>query len=612
MDNPPSGGIGMQFTVGATPELEQLPLRLVLVGDFSGAQGRRATAPLAVSRDTFKQVLADRSPAVELEVHNHLSRRPATRWVKVSAQRLRDLEPAGLVAQVPELSRVSQLIEQLEANRKGAVSMQVLDQALAACQELDALDEVRRLCREVDAAGAAPAPAPAAAPAGTAADQDADDAVSRILSMVDTKSSPADAGQTRARSAVGSLVSHIAGGSKPGSSSALGQAARLAREVLGRQVDAILHHPELQALEATWRGLRLLVGQTDFRKGVFLELVDCSRDELVETLERQVTQPELEQRAEVAPALVGLDFVFSSASGDVKLLQQLAQQAEQIQVPLLVSVGHEFFGAEDAAAATRLPYVGRLLEGQRYIKWNALRDKDCARWLGVAFNRLLLRSPHGARGRGSIGVEEAAHGSEQHLWGSAVWAVASLVTRSHARAGWPTEITGQEHGALEDLPIHEVPGDGGRAVQVPLESYLPDKLAKDLAAAGIMSLSCPPQGDSAYLLRAPVLHRPEHYSEQDATADSRRKATLPYQLLVARVADLLGRSKDALVGGDRTEAEIQQALQAFLLLLIADTGPEAGVGVELSRSQGRLLADLHLRTGRKVMNSVSVNFTIGV
>jgi type VI secretion system protein ImpC len=36
-------------------------------------------------------------------------------------------------------------------------------------------------------------------------------------------------------------------------------------EQLGRQLNAILHHPAFQALESTWRGLQFLVDRTDFR-----------------------------------------------------------------------------------------------------------------------------------------------------------------------------------------------------------------------------------------------------------------------------------------------------------------------------------------------------------
>jgi len=384
----------------------------------------------------------------------------------------------------------------------------------------------------------------------------------------------------------------------------------MAREVLADQVDAIMHHPQFQALESTWRGLRALVDRTNFRKGATIELLDTDRDGLEQALQR-VARSELDGLTEVALSLVGLDFAFANTTRDLELLQGLAEQAEQMQVPLLTSVGHEFFGLDEAPEAARLPFMGRFMEQQQYIKWRSLRQKDCSRWLAVAFNRFLLREPYGEKDRHGCGMAEQVTAVDQLLWGSPVWAVTALVTGSHVRTGWPTEITGMDNGCIEDLPIHEVAGDGARTVRIPLESFIPDKLARDLAEVGFVTLSCPPEGDCAYLFRAPILHRPPHYSREDATEQSRVMATLPYQMLASRVADMLGRSKAALAGGASAD-EVKGTLQALLLVLIADTGPQAGVGVELRQEGSQLLADLHIRTGARVMNSVELNFTIPV
>lgn len=49
---------------------------------------------------------------------------------------------------------------------------------------------------------------------------------------------------------------------------------------LGDQLDAILHHPDFQRLEAAWRGLKFLVDQTDFRKNVHIEVLDVDKETL--------------------------------------------------------------------------------------------------------------------------------------------------------------------------------------------------------------------------------------------------------------------------------------------------------------------------------------------
>ena len=70
---------------------------------------------------------------------------------------------------------------------------------------------------------------------------------------------------------------------------------RLDRQI-SRQLDAVMHAPEFQALEGRWRGLKMLVSRTDFRKNARIEVLDVSKDALARDFE--------DRRAEPAPAQV--------------------------------------------------------------------------------------------------------------------------------------------------------------------------------------------------------------------------------------------------------------------------------------------------------------------
>src|SRR5262252_287045 len=54
---------------------------------------------------------------------------------------------------------------------------------------------------------------------------------------------------------------------------------------ISRQLDEILHAPELQKLESAWRGLKFAVDRTDFRENVRLELLNCSKEDLLTDFE---------------------------------------------------------------------------------------------------------------------------------------------------------------------------------------------------------------------------------------------------------------------------------------------------------------------------------------
>jgi type VI secretion system protein ImpC len=590
--------------------VERAPLRVVLLGDFSHSAEQRREAPLEVSADSFSTVMAELGPELLLEVPNRLTSRPASLVVRLGISAMRDLEPTGLVASVPELQRVQQLIEELEAAGKGKLAPGELAASLAGYADLNGLAEALQLAREAldppaPAAGSAAAPSPGRGPD--------DGALDRILSLVDAGGDQPQ--KDEAAVVVDRLVNRVTGAgrkSRVPRPKSLTRAVQLCRDLLADQLFSIMHHPDFRRLEATWRGLWFLVKRTNFRRGVQLELLDAPRDGLLEALERGVYRPEMEGLSSVAPSLVAVPRAFDNAPGQMELLQALAERCEELQVPLLAGMSFEFFGLEQAAGTTGLPYVGRLLEQTDYTKWRSLRDKDCSRWLALAFNRFLLRAPYKPKDRAALGLRERTGSPQERLWGDPVWAVLSLVTRSHARTGWPTQITGIEDGEVENLPLHSFDGDPSRPMKIPLQAFIPEALARDLAAAGFVALTCAPEGDSAYVFRAPVAHRPEAFTEDRATDTSRAMHTLPYHLLLSRIADALATNRAGLVGG-RPPQEAQQALQAFLAGLVADTGHGAGAVVTLGPHPGdadRMLAELQIRTGREVLGGVEVNLAI--
>src|SRR5688572_16377456 len=56
-------------------------------------------------------------------------------------------------------------------------------------------------------------------------------------------------------------------------------------EKLSSQLDAILHNPEFQKLESAWKGMKFLVDRTDFRKNIKIEMVNVSKQALLEDFE---------------------------------------------------------------------------------------------------------------------------------------------------------------------------------------------------------------------------------------------------------------------------------------------------------------------------------------
>src|SRR5690606_38167587 len=54
---------------------------------------------------------------------------------------------------------------------------------------------------------------------------------------------------------------------------------------LCQQVDAIMHHESFQKMESAWRSLKFLVDRTDFRENNRIEILNVSKQALLEDFE---------------------------------------------------------------------------------------------------------------------------------------------------------------------------------------------------------------------------------------------------------------------------------------------------------------------------------------
>jgi type VI secretion system protein ImpC len=226
-----------------------------------------------------------------------------------------------------------------------------------------------------------------------------------------------------------------------------------------------------------------------------------------------------------------------------------------------------------------------MFEGEEFTKWRGLREYVHARWLGLVFNRVLLRPAYGEEGmqvRKFDYVERVVDGDvDLHLWGNAVWSVTSLATRSFARIGWCTDIMGQRaSGMIEDLPIRRYERPGAEEVSFPLETAVGDIVERDLSKAGIMALTAALNSDRAFLRFAPSVHTPGHYQDPMDLARARLQSTLPYQLFVSRVINYAMLIEGRVVPGrsaEQVSAGYDQALRG--LMASAGAVPEDAVQV---------------------------------
>ena len=115
---------------------------------------------------------------------------------------------------------------------------------------------------------------------------------------------------------------------------------------IGAQMDEILHLPEFQALESTWRGLKFLVDRTEFRENIKVELMNASKEDLLEDFEDcgDITKSGLYQHVytgeygqfggQPVGMMIGA-YDFGPNGADVKLLGEMAKVCAAMHAPFI-------------------------------------------------------------------------------------------------------------------------------------------------------------------------------------------------------------------------------------------------------------------------------------
>jgi len=324
---------------------------------------------------------------------------------------------------------------------------------------------------------------------------------------------------------------------------------------ISRQLDAVMHHPDFQRVESTWRGVKSLIDQTDFRQNVRIELLDISKDHLVQDFE---DAPEIAQSGlylhtytqeydtpggEPIAAAIS-NYEFDRSPQDIALLRNISKVSAAAHMPFVGAVGPAFFGKESMEEVAAIKDIGNYFDRAEYIKWKAFRDSDDARYIGLTMPRVLGRLPYGpdtipVRNFNYIeSVKGPDHG--KYLWTNASFAFAANMVKSFITNGRCVQIRGpQSGGAVTELPIHLYDLGTGNQVKIPSEVMIPETREFEFANLGFIPLSYYKNRDYACFFSANSAQKPALYDTADATANSRINARLPYIFLLSRIAHYL-------------------------------------------------------------------------
>ena len=356
------------------------------------------------------------------------------------------------------------------------------------------------------------------------------------------------------------------------------------------QVNAIIHHADLQALEGAWRGLYHLVSNTETDERLKIRVLNVSKTELGKTIKKfkgalwdqSPLFKKLYEEEFGSPggqpygAIVG-DYHFDHTPPDVEILRGMAQIASAAHAPFITGGSPSVMNLSSWQELSNPRDISKLFTTAEYAAWNSLRQSEDARYLGLAMPRFLARQPYGAKANPveEFAFEEDTAGAahEKFTWANSAYAMGTNITRAFKLYGWCARIRGAESGGMvEGLPVHTFPtDDGGVDMKCPTEIAITDRREAELARCGFMPLSHWKNTDYAVFVGAQSLQQPQAYDDPDATANANLAARLPYLFATTRFAHYLKCIVRDKIGSFKERADMQKWLNEWIRQYTVDS-----------------------------------------
>jgi len=367
---------------------------------------------------------------------------------------------------------------------------------------------------------------------------------------------------------------------------------------LSEQINLIIHHPDFQQLEGTWRGLSYLVNNTETDEMLKIRVINLNKKDLAKTIKKYKgtawDQSPLFKKmyedeygtpgGEPYGCLVG-DYSFDHTPQNVQILDGMAKIAAAAHAPFISAADPGLMNMDSWQELGNPRDLTKILQTAEYAPWRSLRDSDDSRYVGLTMPRFLSRLPYGAKTDPveEFDFEEDIEGADhsKYCWANSAFAMAVNINRAFKFFGWCSQIRGAESGGMvEGLPCHTFPtDDGGVDMKCPTEIAITDRREAELAKNGLMPLSHWKNTDYAVFVGAQSLHKPAEYDDPDATANANLGARLPYLFAICRFAHYLKCIVRDKVGSFMERADMEKWLNNWITKYVT-TDPTASQSVK--------------------------------
>jgi type VI secretion system protein ImpD len=371
-------------------------------------------------------------------------------------------------------------------------------------------------------------------------------------------------------------------------------------DLVTEQVNAVIHHPKFQALEASWLSIHRLTGTAALNPRIKLRVLDIRWSEICRDFERalefdrsnlfrKIYEDEFGMPGGEPYGLLIGDYQIvhrrgpGRATDDVAAVQELSRIAAAAFAPLLLGAAPEIFGLDSFAEFSLPRDLRTSFQLPEFQRWSGMQENSDSRFVGVLLPRILTRQTYRDDDTRIDGFryEESSGSHQTMLWGNAAYAFAGVVMRAFDESGWFTHlrggVLGVEHGGLvEDSEIPWFDTDARHVATIfPGETMMEDAQESEVSELGFIPMVRANGTSLGVFCANGSIQRPRTYDRLAASVNARLSSMLQYVLCVSRFAHYIKVMGRDMVGSIKSAEELERKLQSWIFQYVSDTDTDS-------------------------------------